>query len=82
MNSTNIKGSRLDNLYEFFDNTNYTADEYVPTVEEMKVIANNLDEYVEFLFWIEETGIETEDNEEIRHLISIILKKYVDISDD
>lgn len=64
----------IDEIYETFDEMEYRADDYVPTEDDMTIIASNLSKYIAFLMWIDDTGYETEENSSMRKVISSIIK--------
>lgn len=71
----------LNDTYEkyldIFDNMKEKAGDYVPSVAEMNIIKENLPKYIPFLFWIDDTGIKTEENAAMRKEITQILKEYL-----
>ena len=69
----------LEDIYNTFDAMDYKAGEYTPAEEDLKLILENLAEYLPFLLWIDETGIETEENAEIRHSIREIIKTRLNL---
>ena len=57
------------------------AEEYVPSEEDFVEICENLNEYMLFLIWIDETGVSTEDNQEMRKRINRLIKDYLVIKE-
>lgn len=67
-----------DHLEEIIQKMIFKADEYVPTMEELKKeIEPNIGEYIKFLLWIDITGIKTEENELERKEIQRLLREYL-----
>ena len=65
-----------DKFCEVFDNMFYKTNGYAPTLEEIHSrISPNLNEYIVFLIWILETGVDTEENKECRDAIREILNQ-------
>jgi len=64
-------------MYDTFDKMIFTADEYVPTQEDLKEICRNLPYYMPFLLWIEETGYDTDENIEMRNVIKGMIGKQL-----
>ncbi len=66
-----------DHLEEIIQKMIFKADEYVPTMEELKKeIEPNIEEYIKFLLWIDITGIKTEENELERKEVRRLLREY------
>ncbi len=72
-----IKGSDFDKLYEVFDDMDFRAYEYVPTIEELKYMIQDLVNYGVFLLWLDDTGDITEENEAAHELISDVIKHFI-----
>ena len=52
-----------DCLEEIFERMSFKADEYVPTMDELKnEVEPNIQKYIKFLLWVDLTGIKTEEN--------------------
>lgn len=69
-------------LYSLIDLMEYTADEFVPSEEELREIGENLAEYMTFLIWIDETGIETKENSAMRKVINKLIREQLVIKED
>lgn len=82
MNKVNCSYSTLDDMYETFDKMDLKAGIYVPSVNDMKIITSNLAEYFPFLLWIEETGIETPENAEMRRVIKNIIRTRLNLTEE
>lgn len=82
MNKIIITETQLSNLYALIDEMEDTADEFVPSEDELKEICDNLAEYMTFLIWIDETGIETPENKTMRKLINKLIREQLIIKED
>lgn len=82
MQVVKCKQSVLDKIYDTFDVMDYTAEDYVPTQEELVEMCKDIGTYMPFLLWIEETGEDTEENVEIRSIIRSVIKRQLAIIDD
>lgn len=68
---------------EVFDKMFYKAEDYVPTIEEIrKNIVPDLEHYILFLLWIDSTGKETIKNAKTRRLIRQIINNNFEVIDD
>ncbi len=74
-----IKNKDFGKFYDFCDSTKFRAGEYVPTKAELKKMLDNIQEYILFLMWIDDTGEVTSENEDEHLIISKILKECLEI---
>lgn len=65
---------QYNSIYDRIDQMDVLAEEYVPSEEDFVEICENLNEYMLFLIWIDETGVSTEDNQEMRKRINRLIK--------
>ena len=72
-----MKPALMDKTFAIIDKMNFPAFEYCPTIEELKLIVQNPEKYAPFLMWIDETGYDTEENQEARAIIRAYLNNYV-----
>lgn len=72
---------QYNSIYERIDQMDVLAEEYVPSEEDFVEICENLNEYMLFLIWIDETGVSTEDNQEMRKRINRLIKDYLVIKE-
>ena len=77
-----IKCADIDKIYDEFTAIDFKAEDYVPTVEELKSMVLNLKEWAIFLLWINDTGEITEENSEEHAIIEQIIKEYIIIDYD
>ena len=69
-----------DKMEEIFNKMYFKASDYVPTMYDLSErIIPNLSKYVVFLFWIDLTGHDTEENKEIRRMIRKLLTEKVEL---
>ena len=69
-----------DNYYCLIDKMRSKAGSYAPTMDEINFeIYPNLQKYIEFLMWIEQTGYDTEENKKARKLIKQILIEEIEL---
>lgn len=69
-----------DKYMDIFDAMKERAGDYVPSPSDMITIKENLPKFIPFLLWIDDTGCETEENREMRHEISRILRECLVIT--
>lgn len=75
-----ITWRQFEKICDTFDHMYFTADNYCPTKEEIVIYAlNDWKTNYLFLLWVEETGVETEENKEDRKFLSQMLRKYLSI---
>lgn len=72
---------QYNSIYDRIDQMDVLAEEYVPSEEDFVEICENLNEYMLFLIWIDETGVSTEDNQEMRKRINRLIKDYLVIKE-
>ena len=61
---------------DVLDKMVYRADDYAPTVTEINhIIIPNFSHFYKLLIWIDQTGVETKENQESRKMIRTILNK-------
>ena len=72
---------QYNSIYDRIDQMDVSAEEYVPSEEDFVEICENLNEYMLFLIWIDETGVSTEDNQEMRKRINRLIKDYLVIKE-
>ena len=72
---------QYNSIYDRIDQMDVLAEEYVPSEEDFVEICENLNEYMLFLIWIDETGVSTEDNQEMRKPINRLIKDYLVIKE-
>lgn len=72
---------QYNSIYDRIDQMDVLAEEYVPLEEDFVEICENLNEYMLFLIWIDETGVSTEDNQEMRKRINRLIKDYLVIKE-
>lgn len=72
---------QYNSIYDRIDQMDVLAEEYVPSEEDFGEICENLNEYMLFLIWIDETGVSTEDNQEMRKRINRLIKDYLVIKE-
>lgn len=72
---------QYNSIYDRIDQMDVLAEEYVPSEEDLVEICENLNEYMLFLIWIDETGVSTEDNQEMRKRINRLIKDYLVIKE-
>jgi hypothetical protein len=78
-----ITYSDLDKYYEVFEKMDVKANEFCPTTEELyQLIVPKIYDYILFLLWIDETGIETEENKQDRLNVRKIIKEYLTVCDE
>lgn len=65
---------------DIFDGMKERAGDYVPSPTDMTIIKENIPKFVPFLLWIDDTGYETDENREMRHEISRILRECLIIT--
>lgn len=80
MEKVQVTYDEEDELYLVLDmmDDDSKADDYCPSIEDLKIIARDLKKYYKFLVWIIETGYNTPDNEKNRYIIERMLKEYVE----
>ena len=72
-----------DKFLEVFQKMNFKALDYAPTKSEMiNTIIPNIENYLLFLLWIDETGNTTEDNKEVRDLIRKTLISCLELEEE
>ena len=65
-----------------FDHMELKAGAFCPDLEVIhREILPNLEDNIVFLMWVEETGIETEDNKKSRAMVREVLKNCLTITD-
>lgn len=72
---------QYNSIYDRIDQMDVLAEEYVPSEEDFVEICENLNQYMLFLIWIDETGVSTEDNQEMRKRINRLIKDYLVIKE-
>ena len=72
---------QYNSIYDRIDQMDVLAEEYVPSEEDFVEICENLNEYMLFLIWIDESGVSTEDNQEMRKRINRLIKDYLVIKE-
>lgn len=72
---------QYNSIYDRIDQMDVLAEEYVPSEEDFVEICENLNEYMLFLIWIDETGVSTEDNQGMRKRINRLIKDYLVIKE-
>ena len=72
---------QYNSIYDRIDQMDVLAEEYVPSEEDFVEICENLNEYMLFLIWIDETGVSTEDNQEMRKRMNRLIKDYLVIKE-
>ena len=72
---------QYNSIYDRIDQMDVLAEEYVPSEEDFVEICENHNEYMLFLIWIDETGVSTEDNQEMRKRINRLIKDYLVIKE-
>lgn len=72
---------QYNSIYDRIDQMDVLAEEYVPSEEDFVEICEYLNEYMLFLIWIDETGVSTEDNQEMRKRINRLIKDYLVIKE-
>ena len=72
---------QYNSIYDRIDQMDVLAEEYVPSEEDFVEICENLNEYMLFLIWIDETGVSTEGNQEMRKRINRLIKDYLVIKE-
>lgn len=72
---------QYNSIYDRIDQMDVLAEEYVPSEEDFVEICENLNEYMLFLIWIDETGVSTEDNQKMRKRINRLIKDYLVIKE-
>ncbi len=78
MEKVQITYDEIDEVYAVIDEMEYLAEDYCPSAAELKTMTKDLKKYIPFLTWIDETGIETEDNAPLRAIIRTLLTEYVE----
>lgn len=73
---------QYNSIYDRIDQMDVYADDYVPSEEDFKEICENLNDYMLFLIWIDETGISTNENEGMRKRINRLIKEHLIIKED
>lgn len=81
-----INYDQYDEILAIFDSMMFKAYEFMPSFSDLYKIKEELEnglgaEYVIFLMWLEETGIETEENKKERHFLKGIIKEHIEITD-
>lgn len=81
-----IDYDQYDEILAVFDSMMFKAYEFMPTFSDLYKIKEDFEnglgaEYVVFLLWLEETGIETNENKKERHFLKSIIKEYIEITD-
>lgn len=72
-----------DRLEEIFERMSFKADEYVPTMDELKnEVEPNIQKYIKFLLWVDLTGIKTEENSLERKEIQRLLREYLVLTEN
>ncbi len=78
-----LKESLFEEYCNTFDQMDYRADDYCPTKEEIEEeIIPNLEKYLPFILWIDETGFDTEKNRSNRKIINDLLKNNMEICEE
>lgn len=72
-----------DRLVDCFSNMEYQAGEYVPDEADMdRYVEHGDGSYMDFLIWIMETGVETEENRFMRRRINAYLREHLTLTDE
>lgn len=70
------------NICEQIDAMERKAESYCPTEDDIIFrMLDNLDVYIEFLIWVQETGFTTPENEKDRKYLNKFLEEYLVITD-
>ena len=81
MNKIICTEEQYNSIYDRIDQMDVMADEYVPSEKDFIEICENLDIYMLFLIWIDETGYETEENEKMRKRINHLIRNNLIIKE-
>lgn len=72
---------QYENMMLCFSKIEYKAEEYSPTVKELELLNDRLDEAMPYLLWIRETGTETSENKDSREKVNKIINENLLIVD-
>ena len=74
---------QYDKLLAIIEQMQVRADDYAPSVEEINTrVLPNLEKYMAFLIWIDDTGYDTDENVEARQYIKEIVKTSLQLYDN
>lgn len=57
-----ITYNEMDKIYDTIDQMLFKAKDYVPTMDELQEMENDIQKYYRFMLWLDETGEDTDEN--------------------